>query len=78
MADAAGKGRAAARKVRVEEAGYFARNQERMDYARYARAGLPIGGQLTAPRFADRTTLRIAGLIAGAVAVAATPTPTAR
>jgi hypothetical protein len=38
-----GKGSAADRKVRDEEAGYFARNQERMHYPRYARAGLPIG-----------------------------------
>jgi hypothetical protein len=38
-----GKGRTEARKVRDEETGYFERNQERMDYPRYARAGLPIG-----------------------------------
>jgi Asp-tRNA(Asn)/Glu-tRNA(Gln) amidotransferase A subunit family amidase len=40
----------------------------------YDRAGLPIGGHVTAPRFGDRTTLRLAGLLAN---VAATPTPTA-
>jgi hypothetical protein len=38
-----GKGRTAARKVRDEETGYFERNQRRMDYPRYTRAGLPIG-----------------------------------
>ena len=38
-----GKGSTAARKVRAEETGYFTRNLERMDYPRYARAGLPIG-----------------------------------
>jgi Asp-tRNA(Asn)/Glu-tRNA(Gln) amidotransferase A subunit family amidase len=39
------------------------------------RAGLPIGGHFTAPRFGDRTTLRLAGLLANVVAA---PTPTAR
>ncbi len=39
------------------------------------RDGLPVGGHLVAPRFGDRTTLRLAGLLAG---VAAAPTPTAR
>jgi len=38
-----GKGSVAARKVRDEECGYFTRNQERMQYPRYAREGLPIG-----------------------------------
>jgi Asp-tRNA(Asn)/Glu-tRNA(Gln) amidotransferase A subunit family amidase len=31
-------------------------------------AGLPVGGHFTAPRFGDRTTLRLAGLLANAMA----------
>ena len=38
-----GKGSKAARKVRAEASGYFARNRERMNYPSYARQGLPIG-----------------------------------
>jgi hypothetical protein len=38
-----GKGSVAARKVRDDEGGYFTRNQERMQYPRYAQEGLPIG-----------------------------------
>ena len=42
-------------------------------------ARLPIGGHFVAPRFGDRTTLRLAGLLASVVAdVVSKPTPTAR
>jgi amidase len=43
------------------------------------RAGLPVGGHFVAPRFGDRTTLRLAGVLASiAAGVVSKPTPSAR